>query len=216
MQNGTSGKEIYGFVLVDDEASTVTTASDKSPGWNSSDDLETYDTYNITITKNITGPLADLTAGFPFTVTLTGEMNAANIATDGTGENITNTSGTVTGTLGNGNTMIIKGLPTTVSFTVAEDNPMPDTYTTTATVTGVTGTTNASSASLTGNVKAFSVVSDGATSNATDKIEITVENHLDVISPTGVVLRITPYVLMLGAGIMLFVLSRKRRNAVED
>ena len=40
-------------------------------------------------------------------------------------------------------------------------------------------------------------------------------NTLLVISPTGVVLRVAPYVLMLGVGLVLLVIARKRRLARE-
>ena len=64
VKNGTDGLEIYGYALVNDEASAVTKDSAKSQGWNSADsdtnhnDLDVYNTYNITITKNITGAAA--------------------------------------------------------------------------------------------------------------------------------------------------------------
>ena len=37
-----------------------------------------------------------------------------------------------------------------------------------------------------------------------------------VISPTGVLLRVAPYVLLLAAGLMLLMLSRRRRTALDD
>ena len=211
VKNGTSGPEIYGYALVDDEASAVTSSSAKSQGWVAGDDLDEYETYNITITKNITGDLADLQAKFPFKIALTGNMSAANVAVDGTGESIALASGTVTGNLGNGKTMIVKGLPKTVTFAVTEDNPTVDQYKTTATVTGITGTTNASAANLAGSATDFSVVSGGDIANATAAIAITVENNLEKISPTGLVLRYAPYIMILGAGIVLLALSRRRR-----
>ncbi len=214
VKNENQGLSIYGYALVDDETDAVTSKSAKSQGWNAGDDLEQYETFNITVTKNITGALADMTAQFPFKVSLNGKMDAANIAIDGSGADLALANGTASGLLGNGKTMIIKGLPKTVSFAVTEDNPTIDTYKTTATVSGVEGTTNADKAKLAGSATDFSVVTGGHVNAANDAIQITVENNLEDVSPTGLVLRYAPYALILAAGIVLLVLSRRRKAEI--
>lgn len=202
---------IYGYALVDDEANTVTSESAKSQGWNAGDDLDKYKTYNITITKNITGAGADMKAEFPFTVALAGNMDAANIATDGTGSSIGIASGSVTGKLGNGKTLIIKGLPNTVTFSVSEGNPTSDTYKATATVSGVTVDSKAEGADLAN--EPIAVVTGGHVSTATTSpITIDVENNLGTISPTNVVMRFAPFLFIFGAAILLLVVMRRRRT----
>ena len=225
VKNEDTGKAIYGYALVDDENSTVDSTKDKSQGWNAGTDLEKYKTYNLTITKKITGSGADMTAKFPFTVTLTGEMGYANITTAGSdGESVSsfatatgNTqSATVTGNLGDGKTIVIKGLPTTVSFSVAESNPTPDTYTiSSVNVTGVTAT--GTTGTLAGNAADTSVLASTAIANTgTSAISVEVTNNLDLISPTGVVLRFAPYIIMAGIAVALLELASRRRKDAQD
>lgn len=212
--NGNGGLEIYGYALVNDEASAVTEKSAKSQGWNSDtnhNDLDVYNTYNITITKNITGAGADMTAEYPFEVAITGNISAANVAVDGTGDNLGLSDGTATGTLGNGKTLIIKGLPTTAKFEVSETNPTTDKYEATATVANITGATAVSKAELAGGAE-LAVVTGGDIAKASDAVTVDVTNDLGSISPTNVVMRFAPYLFILGAAIVLLVMMRRRKT----
>ena len=216
VHNNEGSLQIYGYALVDDEDTAVDKTKAKSQGWNANDDLETYDTYNITVTKTIAGTLADMTAKFPVKVTLTGNMSAANIAVAGTGDSIGINDGVVTGNLGTGKTLIIKGLPTTVKFTVAESNSTADTYAETVdTLTGITGATKVEG-DLAGGATDQSVVTGGDISKATDAVAIGITNELNEVSPTNVIVRFAPYLFILGAAVLLIVMMRRRRAHREE
>ncbi|MBQ6500436.1 MAG: hypothetical protein IJI87_03485 [Mogibacterium sp.] len=213
VQNNGSAKEIYSFILVDD-ASAVTAEASKSQGWNAGNDLDKYETYNITITNKATGALADTTAAFPYTVTLGGRIDAANIAVEGAGFDETNAN-IVKGNLKSEETMTIKGLPKTATFAVSESNPTPDTYKTTSTVAGVNGTENAANADFEGGAS-LDVVTGGNVSTAAETaISIEVANNLDSISPTNVVMRFAPYLFILGGAVVLLMASRRRKAEQE-
>ena len=245
VQNGTDGLEIYGYTLVDDDGN-VTKESAKSQGWGTDEtgsdpsvqdpDLETYKTYNITITNKISGTGADMTAKFPYTVQLSGEMSSANIAVNtvaaNTSEGTTDTAVTITegseGTsdsatvnkdLGADETLIIKGLPTTVSYSINEANTTPDAYTANiaevAGTTSVTTTDNADFNLAAGN-GVFGVANNVPVLGSTAAIAITVNNALGIISPTGVVMRFAPYLFILGAAIFLIMFNRRRTAEEEE
>lgn len=231
VKNGESGLEIYGYALVDDEAGEVAEDSAKGQGWNIGDELEFYATYNLTITKKITGTGADMTAKFPFTVNLSGEMSSANIA-GSTGENgadaaISITEGAegsadaakVVKEIGNEESIVIKGLPTTVTYSISEENSTLDAYK--ANVTSVTGTTaveetSNNNANLAAGNGTFQVAEGAAVKGSTGAIAIEVTNSLEIISPTGVVMRFAPYLFILGAAIFLIMFTRRRREEDEE
>lgn len=219
VRNATGGGlEIYGYAFVDDEEAAITSSSVKSTGWDSGDDLDKYETYNITVTKKITGSGADMTAEFPFQVVLTGKMDSAKIETAGTGASITAfnatsmaSSATITGALGNNETLIINGLPKTVTYTVDESNPTVDTYAVTITTAGDTQSTKVEG-NLTGSQANKSLITGGNVNNATGEITIEVTNNLDSVSPTGVILRVAPFAIMLVAGVVLLGLTKKSKS----
>ena len=184
-----------------------------------------YYTFNLTVKKVLVNDNYDKNHQFPFTVTLANASVTANVLPLMTvSANATQTTlaaapiaGTWNPTIADGASVTYVGIPCGTTVTIKEKND----------IIGVTYSAAITGADTNGDTKYINfneesnnaVVNCGATA-----LNVATENHNDVtftntliqISPTGVVLRIAPYALMLSAGIVLFVLSRKRKAAEEE
>ena len=131
--------------------------------------------------------------------------------------------------IANGGTIKYIGIPNGTKVTVTETNDVAGTtYATTGTET--IGSGNATGIVWTGGTSTKSTDNKTATMDPSDttiyaqtsaptadsNVAIQVTNTLSIISPTGVVLRIAPYALILGAGILLLLISRRRNALVEE
>lgn len=131
-----------------------------------------------------------------------------------------------TPSIANGASVKYIGIPQAAYATVTETNDVTGTtYTTTATETIGAGSATAvvfdstSTAVLSTDSKTATtdqgdtaVYAESSTVTADSNYAVQFTNTLAVISPTGVVVRIAPFALMLAAGIVLFILMRRRRN----
>jgi len=135
--------------------------------------------------------------------------------------------------IANGGTIKYIGIPSGTKVTVTETNDVAGTtYSTTAKETIGTGeaadilwtdrtagggtavlSADKETATMDENDTAIYVRTDALTDS---NIAIEVTNTLAIISPTGVVMRIAPYALILFAGVALLLISRRRKVAVED
>ncbi len=133
-----------------------------------------------------------------------------------------------TPSIANGGIVKYIGIPTGTISTVTETNDVVGTtYATTASETIGSGSaanvvwTGGTSAKSTDNKiatmspNATTIYAQASAPVADSNVAIQVTNTLSIISPTGVVLRVAPYVLMLAAGVVLLVLSRKRKKTVD-
>ena len=163
---------------------------------------------NLTITKTVTGDLGDTTKAFWFTVPNlpSGESYTYKKYATADGEHWLEVDGG-DGTLSSNSTfslahrqkIVIEALPLATALTVTETN---ENYTTSWTLDNGIATTGVSlTATLTGDAT------------------LGVENNLPAVSPTGVVLRMAPYAVMLSAGIVLAVIiivGKNRRKNKKD
>ena len=154
---------------------------------------------SLTVDKTVTGTMGDKNAPFTFTVTITATGNRTFSASKGdTSINVVegeaDNTYVVSTTLKDGESVTINGLLNGDSYVVKENEADKNGYT-----TMVGGAANTDSQS---------VVFDD---EAADTVSYT--NHRDAVSPTGLIMDIAPYVLLVVvAAAGCFVFLRKRRE----
>ena len=200
--------------------------------------MDTYTTVDIQVTKQVTGSMGDVNHDFPFTIAIDnnglsyyGKEGSAPAVTD----DLSSTS--ISAALHSGESYYLVGLSPKATVSYTEENDTPDTYTLTvkdsananvndnattpAAITGISIAPNGTKTTATLNVSNYPTANSASgTSTAvavTTASAVTFTNNLDEISPTGVVLRIAPFVFMLAAGaFLLFLASRRKRSAENE
>ena len=183
--------------------------------------VDEYVTYNFAVKKITSGDMADASHKFPFAINIAAvegapfsffnetRSNAEQLDYNSDATTYVATkrfAGSIDNALKAGEYVLVKGVAATDDITVTETNDTADTYKTTVTkddaATDVTdqavaanGTVNITSSIKNGNANMFAF-----------------DNHLDSVSPTGVVLRFAPYILMAAAAIILIMVMRRRRE----
>ena len=204
-------RSIYAFVL--HSVSESAASEVKSEGFEDS-----YYTSNLTVSKTLVNDSFNNNHQFPFTVTFVGAENyhfktentaKASVAAMGDGESVSSPA------IANGNSVTYIGIPGGVSATVVERN---DVFGTSYISSGTADKTNAEEKLIgwtEGSDSSNAAETADTVNNGSENKEVAFTNTLAQISPTGVVMRIAPYALMLGMGMILFLVSRKRKAACE-
>lgn len=161
------------------------------------------------LTKKVEGTQGDKTKAFNFTIHITpADPDAAKKYDIFYATNATTTADAVlasgaAGTqiaLKDGQAITIKGLSAGDKYTIEEDDYTADGYTTKYTLTGATSDDADNGRTVTEKTTA-------------DSLAITFYNIKNYITPTGVILNVAPYVLMVVIAVAAaFVFLRKRRE----
>ncbi len=232
IKNGTSGVAVAGYALTQTNSAT---AGDKDGGYTKeyetttdagtgtvTENTDVYRTYNVKLEKQVTGDMGDKNHAFPFAVT----VNNNSLTYYSNGSAATGTS--ISTTLADGDTLEIKGLNPHATVGYVETNDTGSTYK--VTINGKTSTlvneaevASGSTATLAvGAVSAYdtdnSNTSVAVDSAATDYSQVKFINNLASISPTGVVLRYAPFILLLacaGALVLFATRTKARRKETE-
>ena len=156
----------------------------------------------LTVSKTVSGGMGDTSPSntFVFTLTVDGAAGGTEYAYTGVGIEpgtlTLDADGKATFTLAHGQSINLAELPLDTTITVTEAH---GTYTPTWTVTH-------------SNLDTPTAVTDGYSFKLKGDADLAVDNNLPVISPTGIVLRMTPFLWVMGAGILLLLLGCFRKK----
>jgi len=208
----------------------------------SNEDVDYYNTYNLKVEKQITGTLANANNEFPFQVVFNGVNNSSAAIDyiwnkDGTAQEAVlatiskdkaeSTIGTLAETgsalvLDDDDFVTFYGIPAGTTAIVNEFNNTYDVYSAAVEADDYnTGAgfkyTKANVAAMT-EATATTAIANNAniTTAGTADSFVIFTNNMEVISPTGVVMRFAPYALILAAGMVLMVVAMKRKVRRED
>lgn len=168
----------------------------------------------LTVTKEITGNLADPEKEFTIEITLTASntvnnvITIANNAVSVTGEGVasgniaTGWTGSkkITMTAKGGQSITLNNIPTDVTYTVAE--------------TGINVIEEAAQMEHVNDDNAYSVsyVGESGTISSTTAASATVTNNKDITVPTGIALDSIPYVLIMSLAVIALVALKARKR----
>lgn len=236
--------DIYGYVCmleseeITDAGDTTTTGAVKTNGFVAGTNdgtaylADSYYTFNVTVSKTVTNDAyAKAMTAFPFNVTFTNATvtQAVDISSSLTGSptgftdpaSAALSAGTTTGTANIKDSEAVKyiGIPNGTSVAVYETNPVTGvTYQVTTSIDGATSGTgyNVDQAVVTSATSTTMTLSTTADADDDTAHTIAIDNNLQLISPTGVALRVAPYMLIMAVGAALVIILAVRRRKEEE
>lgn len=206
------GLEISHFVLMEDAVKLLQTGEYETSVAKSTGFTNSYTTYDLSLDKVVAGTMGDKTKEFDFTINFTDGTRGETMKYGDT--TITfNDGGTasVTGIKLADSTAVatITGIPSEVQYTVVENIAKTEGYTTTATVQKGAGTDTTANVTVADTTQTVARQTMGKNDNA-----VVVTNTKNAVNPTGIILNVAPYALMVVialAGVVVFL-----RKRVED
>lgn len=170
------------------------------------EDEDAYTTYTLTVIKEVSGTMADKDREYEFTINFTGLADGAKVTYGDTQSAAAASAATSVSTTlnpgekeSNGDRVVISGIPSNAKYTIAETLGEGEGYTVKV------GDTTLNYA----NGKYTTTEATQGEENDT----VTVVNERNAVSPTGIVMDIAPYALLVVvAAAGCFVFLRKRRE----
>ena len=198
--------ETYGYTLITTNSAATTGETIKMDAF----EPDNYYTFNIVLEKQVTGSMGDRNHEFPFAIVLNNNGLFYYITTNKTPINDT----TITTTLKHNTKYYIYGLSPLSTVQYTETNDTTDDYVVSVSCENnfITLKNNEMRTTAILNVSDYSAINiipliDNEVST------VTYVNNLDEISPTGVVLRVHPYLYLLVISFILIILAiRLKRN----
>lgn len=206
----TTTKYLYVFVALNNEGkktitgASMTNGTSKVPGITNEygKDKDNKDTlHDLTITKAITGTMANVDATFTFKVKVTSADGKAKYKVVVTRNGVVDSN--ITSIDANTETFINKiGKNDTIKiYSLAKG----DTYT----VEEVEANTNGYTTKINGANDPDGKIEDKV---ANDDVAVNYDNHKEAVSPTGIIMNYAPYIAMLAAACVLAVVFFNRRR----
>ena len=197
VNDGKGGYEIASQAMI--EGTAAPTGKDYATESKSDGFTNSYKTYALSLKKVVDGTMGDKGRTYNFTINFEGpayasfNMNGEQITLDDKGKGSANIA------LTNNSLKTIKGIPSTVKYTVVENIDKKDGYTVSYTVND---TDKTSDTYATSNENTM-----GKMNNA-----VVCTNLKNAVTPTGIAMTVAPYILMVAVAGIFAVLFLRRRH----